>query len=56
MILPALLFLKVILVIQDLLWFYKISELFVLALCSITLDGTPLQYSCLANPMDGGAW
>ena len=19
-------------------------------------DGTPLQYSCLANPMDGGAW
>ena len=19
-----------------------------------TLDGTPLQYSCLANPMDGG--
>ena len=28
---------------------------------SITLqygegDGTPLQYSCLENPMDGGAW
>ena len=20
------------------------------------LDGTPLQYSCLENPMDGGAW
>ena len=19
-------------------------------------DGIPLQYSCLANPMDGGAW
>ena len=19
-------------------------------------DGNPLQYSCLANPMDGGAW
>ena len=19
-------------------------------------DGTPLQYSCLGNPMDGGAW
>ena len=19
-------------------------------------NGTPLQYSCLANPMDGGAW
>ena len=26
------------LVIQDLLWFYKFSELFVLALCSITLE------------------
>ena len=20
------------------------------------LNGTPLQYSCLENPMDGGAW
>ena len=19
-------------------------------------NGTPIQYSCLANPMDGGAW
>ena len=19
-------------------------------------DGTPVQYSCLENPMDGGAW
>ena len=19
-------------------------------------NGTPLQYSCLGNPMDGGAW
>ena len=19
-------------------------------------DGSPLQYSCLENPMDGGAW
>ena len=19
-------------------------------------DGSPLQYSCLGNPMDGGAW
>ena len=22
----------------------------------ITISGTPLQYSCLENPMDGGAW
>ena len=24
--------------------------------CSREGDGTPLQYSCLENPMDGGAW
>ena len=30
--------------------------------CSMSLlakgegDGSPLQYSCLENPMDGGAW
>ena len=22
----------------------------------LTYNGTPLQYSCLENPMDGGAW
>ena len=22
----------------------------------VILNGTPLQYSCLENPMDGGAW
>ena len=22
----------------------------------LTANGTPLQYSCLENPMDGGAW
>ena len=27
-------------------------------LCSVSREGngTPLQYSCLENPMDGGAW
>ena len=25
-------------------------------LLSLEGDGTPLQYSCLENPMDGGAW
>ena len=25
-------------------------------LLSIFANGTPLQYSCLENPMDGGAW
>ena len=25
-------------------------------LTSLKCNGTPLQYSCLENPMDGGAW
>ena len=39
------------------------SHLFTFVFISITLgdgsgegNGTPLQYSCLENPMDGGAW
>ena len=28
---------------------------FVVCICGEG-DGTPLQYSCLENPMDGGAW
>ena len=31
----------------------------VMVAANITLgkgNGTPLQYSCLENPMDGGAW
>ena len=38
-------------------------RLFILVFIFITLgggtgegNGTPLQYSCLENPMDGGAW
>ena len=27
-----------------------------LCICSKHVDGTPLQCSCLENPMDGGAW
>ena len=27
-----------------------------IALISHTNNGNPLQYSCLENPMDGGAW
>ena len=35
-----------------------LRALFILLLCSGTGEGngTPLQYSCLENPMDGGAW
>ena len=25
-------------------------------ICRVVGNGTPLQYSCLENPMDGGAW
>ena len=28
----------------------------VIYICIQEGDGTPLQYSCLENPMDGGAW
>ena len=45
---------------------YKEHEIPQLAIWSLMLrlpapcvgegDGTPLQYSCLENPMDGGAW
>ena len=28
----------------------------VLVICRSEGNGTPLQYSCLENPMDGGAW
>ena len=24
--------------------------------CPVERSGNPLQYSCLRNPMDGGAW
>ena len=27
-----------------------------LLLCTGERNGTPLQYSCLENPRDGGAW
>ena len=29
---------------------------FHISLSCIEGNGTPLQYSCLENPMDGGAW
>ena len=35
-----------------------INFLFCFSLCTLNGEGngTPLQYSCLENPMDGGAW
>ena len=32
------------------------SPLGQIELLQITSNGTPLRYSCLENPMDGGAW
>ena len=39
----------------------KSCDLGIVTIFTITLnfgegDGIPLQYSCLENPMDGGAW
>ena len=39
-------------------WLTIYTKVYFWALCSIPGegDGSPLQYSCLENPMDGGAW
>ena len=34
----------------------NVEELEVTGTCIRGGNGTPLQYSCLENPMDGGAW
>ena len=42
------------------MWYYSVTELiivFILVnLLSNLSHGSPLQYSCLENPMDRGAW
>ena len=38
---------------------YRLLHTLVLCECMSSIgegSGTPLQYSCLENPMDGGAW
>ena len=36
---------------------YSRSFLVTYFICtSVYVNGTPLQYSCLENPVDGGAW
>ena len=36
---------------------WVIGQIWGLLVCSVGEgNGTPLQYSCLENPMDGGAW
>ena len=34
----------------------SLNKLFCLSIVKGEGYGTPLQYSCLENPMDGGAW
>jgi len=37
----------------------NVGSLFFILTCVVSIgkgNGTPLQYSCLENPMDGGAW
>ena len=40
------------------IYIYTHTHIFIHILCIYTREGngTPLQYSCLENPMDGGAW
>jgi len=37
-------------------FFFTVVALYNVVFISGEGDGTPLQYSCLENPMDGGAW
>ena len=37
-------------------WDGKLSQSFLGGFTLATSNGTPLQYSCLENPIDGGAW
>ena len=37
-------------------YIYVIYTLYFIYTLFICVNGTPLQYSCLENPMDGGAW
>ena len=36
--------------------YFAADTLFMVTLCFALGNGTPLRYSCLENPMDGGAW
>ena len=38
------------------LWKWRAAENLANSLLSGEGNGTPLQHSCLENPMDGGAW
>ena len=38
------------------IWYIDYFELKLLKKHPGEGNGTPLQYSCLENPMDGGAW
>ena len=37
-------------------FFFFSVELLMIRISEGEGNGTPLQYSCLENPMDGGAW
>ena len=37
--------------------FHSVNQIYHIAyIASLEGNGNPLQYSCLENPMDGGAW
>ena len=37
-------------------WFWTVLDLYPVSITYGEGNGTPLQYSCLENPRDGGAW
>ena len=42
---------------RNILLIYNVKDIFFRLLATLGEgNGTPLQYSCLENPMDGGAW
>ena len=40
---------------ENIVFFFPV-ELLMIRISEGEGNGTPLQYSCLENPMDGGAW
>ena len=49
-------FIEIVILLVFLFFFYAFYHICILLSSVGEGNGTPLQYSCLENPMDGGAW